>query len=188
MTAAFLRLNAIAIGLVAASPLLLSGCPPQQSCSRGQPITIPSADVTPPSVHVDVRGRGGALVQLVAGTPGPTFVQMPKGAVTIDATARDPEGVRKLTIAVQKRTCTTPRATGQQTCVTATPQTFTSADTGVAGGSGCTEKFLSTPGAVNRTLTTTRDEVEESVTILVTSQNFGGRNTTLNWTYIVPLP
>jgi hypothetical protein len=167
---------------------LLAACTPPAVCARGQPVTIPAADATSPAVTVDFRGRGGALTQITAGAPGPFRIPMPAGPVTVDAVAQDPEGIRKVVIVVQPRTCTTSRATGQTTCTVAPAQTFTNEDTGAAGAVGCTARLVSAGVTVARTLTTAKDSVEESANVLVFGQNFGGRNTNTGWKEVGPLP
>jgi len=163
-------------------------CPPANTCSVGQSVTIPASDVTDPTVSYQVQGRGGALEQVTSGVTSPREIVMPPGGVTIVAEARDPEGARKVTLAVIPITCTTSRATGATTCTRSTPQIHTNADAGIAGGSGCTARSLSASVNVSRTLTTAKDQVEERAEILATGQNFGGRNTTIQYKEVVPRP
>lgn len=167
---------------------LLATCTPPAVCARGQPVTIPASDATSPVFTVDIRGRGGALVQISSGAAGPVRIPMPAGPVTVDAVAQDPEGIRKVVVIVQPRTCTTSRSTGQTTCTTAVAQTFTNADSGTAGAVGCTARLVSAGFAVARTLTTAKDSVEKSANLLVFGQNFGGRNTNTGWKDVGPLP
>lgn len=171
-----------------AATALLATCTPPAQCARGQPVTIPAADATSPAVTVDIRGRGGALAQISSGAASPFRIPMPAGSVTVDAVAQDPEGIRKVVIIVQPRTCTTSRSTGQTTCTTAPAQTFTNADSGVAGAVGCSARLVSTGFTVARTLTTAKDSVEQSANVLVFGQNFGGRNTNTGWKEVGPLP
>ena len=167
---------------------LLATCTPPAVCARGQPVTIPAADATSPTVTVDIRGRGGAFAQVSSGAASPIRIPMPVGPVTVDAVAQDPEGIRKVVIVVQPRTCTTSRSTGQTTCTVAPAQTFTNADGAAAGAVGCSARLVSAGFTVARTLTTAKDSVEESANVLVFGQNFGGRNTNTNWKEVGPLP
>jgi hypothetical protein len=174
-----------------AAVLPLIGCPPTspptQVCSAGQSVTIPASDATDPTLTYQVQSRGG-VVHVSSGVSSPREIQLPPGGVTISAEASDPEGVRKITLALVPITCTTLRATGATTCTRGAAQIDKNEDAGIAGASGCTKRTLTMSTAVSRTLTTSRDQVEERVEVLATAQNFGGRNTTIQFKELVPRP
>ena len=74
-------------------------------CFVGQPVVVPSADATDPTVSLSFFLPDGTTVSAPAGS-GPTDVVTPPGEVVISAVADDPEGIRDVQLWVASRQCT----------------------------------------------------------------------------------
>jgi hypothetical protein len=112
-------------------------------CFVGQPVVVPSADATDPTVTLSFFLPDGTTVTAPAGQ-GTTDVLTPPGEVVISAVARDPEGVRDVQLWVASRSCTMDPSAGTATCsgpgLLGAP-TASNRDATAAGGNGCTERL-----------------------------------------------
>lgn len=153
----------------------LASCvpPPGGSCFLGQPVTIPASDSTPPTLVVDFHLADGSLVTVQSGGQAPADIISPDGTVTINAVARDAEGVRDVQLWIAARKCTSDAATGTTSCsgpgLLGAP-TASNRDGGAPGATGCTERLTSQ--SVQVVHTQVRDDSYE---VSVRGENFGGQ-------------
>ena len=139
-------------------------------CFVGQPVVVPSADATDPTVSLSFFLPDGTTVSAPAG-PGPTDVVTPPGEVVISAVARDPEGVRDVQLWVASRQCTFDPSSGTASCsgpgLLGAP-TASNPDADAAGGNGCTERLVTQNVDVLKTATR-----EVSFEVHARGENFG---------------
>ncbi len=153
---------------------LLATCtpPPGSSCLLGQPVTIPASDSTSPTLVVDFFLANGSVVTVQSGGQVPADIVSPNGTVTINAVAKDAEGVRDAQLWIAARKCTSNPATGTTTCagpgLLGAP-TSSNRDPGAAGATGCTERLVSTTLDVLRT-----QARDDSYEVTIRGENFGG--------------
>ena len=143
------------------------------SCLLGQPVTIPASDSTPSTLVVDFHLADGSLVTVQSGGQAPANIISPDGTVTINAVARDAEGVRDVQLWIAARKCTSDAATGTTSCsgpgLLGAP-TAANREGGAPGATGCTERLTSQ--SVQVVHTQARDDSYE---VSVRGENFGGQ-------------
>ena len=160
------------LSCVTATALLASCVPgPGGSCFLGQQVTIPTSDSTDPTLAVDFHLADGSLVTVQSGGQVPADIISPDGTVTINAVARDAEGVRDVQLWIAARKCTSDPATGATTCsgpgLLGAPTT-SNRDGGAPGARGCTERLTSQ--SVQVVHTQVRDDSYE---VTVRAESFG---------------
>ena len=161
------------LSCITATAVLATCTPPSGgACLLGQPVTIPAADSTDPTLVVDFHLAGGGLVSVQSGGQVPADIVSPNGTVTVNAVAKDAEGVRDVQLWIAARKCTSDPATGTTSCagpgLLGAP-TSSNRDSGAAGATGCTERLVSTTLDVVRT-----QGRNDSYEVTIRGENFGG--------------